>query len=89
MKVKLLRDVVEKDKDGNVVGLKVTRRRNRNWAPPKIIRDPKGQTVTVEESKEQEFNHVPFTMGAVIEMSDESGKKYVEAGIAKEFKEPA
>lgn len=30
---------------------------------------------------------IPFVAGAVIEMSDESAKKYIEAGVAEPVKE--
>src|SRR5687767_6244396 len=81
MKVKLLKNVTE---DGN---LKVAKRRNRNWHPPRIEKNDAGEVTSVIESDEEEFTHIPYTKGTVIEMSEESGNKYIEKGLATEVVE--
>ena len=76
MKVKLLKDIFEYDRHGENVGIKVVKRRNNAWGPPVEVH---GQLV---KSQEPEFITTSFTAGTVIEMSDASGQKYIEAGNA-------
>jgi len=77
MKVQLIKDIYEKDRFGNET-LKVTRRRNRSWHPPK-----KQEDGSFAESSEPEFISVPFVTGREIEMSDASAEKYISQGLAK------
>lgn len=63
MKVKLLKDVVNKDRNGNDVGVQVVRRKGK----PTIA----------------------YVAGAIIECSDATAAKYIERGLAEEYKEPS
>lgn len=74
MRIRLLEDVVEYDRHGESVGIKTSKRRNRAWGPPQVVYDQ------LVESKEPEFTVISWTKGAVIDMSDASGQKYIDAG---------
>lgn len=73
MFIELIQNVLE---GGN---LKVAKRRNNKWAPPEF---KDGEYV---QSNEQEFIFIPFTVGTVIETSEETGKKYIEKGLARAY----
>ena len=77
MFVKLLKNKTERDRFGNEVGLKVAKRRNRQWTPPQVV-DGK-----IVESDEPQFIYTPFVVGAIIEVSQATGEKYIEAGEAE------
>jgi len=82
MKVKLLQNIVEKDKDDKEIGLKVAKRRNREWFPPRKNKDGE-----FEECLEPQFIYTPFVPGTVIECSEATGEKYIENGWAEEVVE--
>lgn len=71
MKVKLLKDIRMGDK------LHVVKRANRKWFAPYV---DKGVLV---KCKEPQFIHIPFTAGAVVEASDATAEKWIEAGKAE------
>lgn len=74
MKVKLLQDIFEYDRHGENVGIKTNKKKNRDWGPPQVVY---GQLV---ECPEPEFVIIPWTAGTVIEMSETTGQKYIDAG---------
>ena len=74
MKVRLTKDIIEYDRHGESVGIKTSRRRNLAWGPPQVVY---GQLV---ESKEPQFIETPWVKGAVIDMSDATAQKYIDAG---------
>ena len=85
MKVVLKDHVME----GN--GVKCARKRNKAWAPPTVTETDNGdgtKTKHLIESDQPEFNITAYVKGAVIEMSDESAKKYIKNGLAEEYVPP-
>lgn len=72
MKVRITQAVVEKDKDGNVVGVKSSRRASKF----EQVVGPGGNLETREVLGKQTL----FIPGAVIEMSETSARKYAEKG---------
>lgn len=74
MKVKLLKDIIEYDRHGESVGVKTSRRKNKAFGPPQVVY---GKLV---ECSDPEFITTTWTAGTVIEMSEASAAKYVEAG---------
>lgn len=86
MKVRLLHpieDVGTKDDPQAVVGLKASKKRNRNWVPPHKDKDG-----TWVESKEPQFHYVAMTAGTVVECSDATGQKWIDQGKAEKVEEP-
>lgn len=76
MKIRLLQDIIEYDRHGESVGIKASRKRNPAWGAPVVVH---GQLV---ESKEPQYLDIRWTMGTVIEASDATGQKYIDAGKA-------
>ena len=75
MKDKLLKPI---EREGQ---LHTTRRRNRNWTPPKVeVVDGKD---TIVQSKEPEFVWTAFTPGTTVEVSEATGRKWIDAGLAQ------
>ena len=76
MRIKLLEDIHEHDWRGNSVGIKTTKKKNRAWGPPQVVYDQ------LVESKEPQHTVIEWVAGAVIEVSEASGQKFIEAGKA-------
>ena len=76
MKIKLLADIVEHDKDGNEVGLKIAKRKNKAWTPPRVVDG------NIVECGVSQFIYTPFVQGAIIEASEATATKWIEAGKA-------
>lgn len=81
MKIKLLEDIHELDRHGESVGIKSSKKRNPAWGPSVVVHD---QLVT---SKESQFFDIRWIKGAIIEASDASGQKFIDAGKAEQVKE--
>lgn len=76
MKIRLLEDVHEHDRHGESVGIKSSKKKNPDWGPPVVIHDQ------LVESKEPQFLVIRWVKGAVIDASDASAQKFIEAGRA-------
>lgn len=80
MKVKLKKTIMEGG------GVKASVRKNRNWHPPKVSDGEDGKKI-IEECKENETVVIAFIEGIEIEVSDTTGKKWIDKGWAEEVKE--
>lgn len=83
--------VVLKDHVMEGTGVKCVRKRNKGWVPPTVKEEegPDGtKTKRIVESEAPEFIVTPYVKGAVIEMSEESAKKYIEKGWAEPYVDP-
>lgn len=76
MKIRLLQDVIEYDRHGASVGIKSTRKKNRAWSAPVVVHDQ------LVQSKEPQYIDIQWVKGAVIDASDATGQKYIDAGKA-------
>lgn len=84
MKIKLKQHIMEG------TGIKCGRKRNPEWFPPRVEQVPGGDgkmVKTLVESDQPQYTLTPFIAGAVIDVSDATGKKWVEKGLAEEVKD--
>lgn len=80
MKVRLTKYVESLDRFGNIAGLMVTKKRNKNWVSPKVV---EGKVV---ECEEPQFYYIPWNPGTEMEVSDATGAKLIERNQAVEVK---
>lgn len=74
MKVQLLKDITEGEGEGAT--LKVAKRKNKNWTPPKVV---DGELV---ECGESEYRFIPYIAGTIMEASETTANKWIERGLA-------